>query len=189
MRNIFGFVIFLMLGCTQQHNKVAEWSYYNGKENILTDFDKYNATVLTFLSPECPLSENYSKTLNDLSGTFTKENVRFINVFPGTTYSKVKIDSFIQFYEVKQPFIVDEKWNLTEQLNATITPECFVVNKEGEIIYSGAIDNWAVDLGQKRQVITEFYLRDVLYAVLSGSKIPFNKTTAVGCYIEKQHHH
>ncbi|MBP8250143.1 MAG: hypothetical protein KAX72_08570, partial [Chitinophagales bacterium] len=85
--------------------------------------------------------------------------------------------------------IFDEQSSLVNQLQASITPESFIVDNKGKVVYSGAIDNWAVDLGQKRQVITEFYVRDVLYALLSGSKIPYHKTTAVGCYIEMQHQH
>jgi hypothetical protein len=52
------------------------------------------------------------------------------------------------------------------------------------VVYSGAIDNWAVDLGQKRQVITEFYVRDVLQALIHQQTIPYAKTQAIGCFLE-----
>lgn len=60
----------------------------------------------------------------------------------------------------------------------------FIFNTHGKLVYQGAIDNWAVDLGQKRQVITAFYVRDVLQAMIDDAPIPYTKTTAVGCFIE-----
>lgn len=64
---------------------------------------------------------------------------------------------------------------LAKYLKATTTPEVFVLNNKGEVVYSGAIDNWAIDLGEKRQVITEFYLKDALNALLQNKKIAVKK--------------
>ncbi|MBK8343811.1 MAG: redoxin domain-containing protein [Bacteroidetes bacterium] len=185
MRNFFLIAVVLFFSCTN-NQQTGNWKYYDGAEKEITEFDQYNATVITFLSPQCPLSENYTRTLNELENTFKIENVRFINVFPGKYYSRNTIDSFITNYNVTQSVLFDENFDLTNQLDAGITPESFIINKHGAVVYKGAIDNWAVDLGQKRQVITEFYVRDVLYALLNGSKLPYHKTTAVGCFIEKK---
>ena len=185
MRNIVLLFTILIFSC-KPNKPVNEqnWMYVDGTEKTISDFEKYTATVITFLSPECPLSENYTKTLNDLEMAFKGNHVRFLHVFSGTYYSRDTIQQFIKTYQVKQEFVIDEKYHLAKQLNATITPESFVVNASGDVVYSGAIDNWAVDLGQKRQVITEFYVRDVLRALIHQQTIPYAKTQAIGCFLE-----
>lgn len=163
----------------------------NDTEHQLSNFDLYAATVVTFLGPECPLSENYTKTINDLDSVFSEKGVHFVNIFPGTFYSKQAIDSFINTFAVRQNCLQDEDYALVKRLHATITPETFIFDTNGKLVYSGAIDNWATDLGQKRQVITEFYVHDVLDAMLNGKPLPYTKTTAVGCFIETKsgNHH
>lgn len=147
------------------------------------------ATVITFLGPECPLSENYTKTLNDLQTQFSAQHVRFIDVFPGTFYDEKAIDSFIQRYAVQQEIYLDKDQSFVKRLQASITPETFIFDEHGKLVYSGAIDNWAVDLGVKRQVITEFYVRDVVQALIQKAPVPYTKSQAVGCFIEHTAHH
>jgi len=188
MRNILFLICSLLFACDgdiqQNELPINKYAYFDGNEKEIVDFDKYNATVLTYLSPECPLSENYTKTINDLEQTFQHNNIRFINVFAGKYYSRAAIDSFKIAYALTQSEIYDETFILAQTLNASVTPEVFVINAKGELVYAGAIDNWAVDLGQKRQVITAFYLNDVLGAIVNNTPIPYSKTTAVGCFIE-----
>ncbi len=188
MRNFLFIICSLLFACNGnvEQNKllVAKYAYNDGSEKELIDFDKYTATVLTFLAPECPLSENYTKTINDLEQFNSNNNIRFINVFAGKYHSRAAIDSFKIVYGLTQNDIYDETFLLAQTLNATVTPEVFVINNKGELVYSGAIDNWAVDLGQKRQVITEFYLKDVLAAIVNHTAIPYSTTTAIGCFIE-----
>jgi hypothetical protein len=61
-----------------------------------------------------------------------------------------------------------------------------VVDSHGKTLYRGAIDNWAVDLGQSRPVITENYLSDVLHSIAQGRDVPVRETKAVGCFIERK---
>lgn len=186
MRYFIGIYLAVCLfSCTSPDKHDA----HNADETkVLNDFTSYAATVVTFLGPECPLSENYTKTLNNLQKQFEPNKVRFVDVFSGTYYSEHAIDSFITLFDVQQPKYLDKDQTLTKKLQATITPECFIFDSNGKVVYSGAIDNWAVDLGQKRQVITEFYARDVLQALIEKKSIPYSKTQAVGCFIEQSEH-
>ena len=173
-------------GCRSPLEKISSITltdFFN-KEIYLAEISAHKATVIAFLSPECPLRENYTKTLNYIQLEFEEKDVDFINMFPGTLYSGEEIQTFIQTYQLKQNNLPDKKLMLAKYLKATTTPEVFVLNNKGEVVYSGAIDNWAIDLGEKRQVITEFYLKDALNALLQNKKIAVKKTTAVGCFIE-----
>src|SRR5437870_1959978 len=76
-------------------------------------------------------------------------------------------------------------FRLTDFLGAGTTPEAVVVDGSGHTVYSGAIDNRAADLGQRRIVITEHYLADALDSVVKGQPVKVKKTNAVGCFIER----
>ena len=185
-RILFFLTCIFFFGCKSPLEKISSiplTDSYN-KETTLSEIPDHLATVITFLSPECPLSENYTKTLNEIKQEFEAQDIDFVNIFPGSYYSPEKIKAFIQAYNLKQTNLLDQNSLLVQHLRATITPEVFVLNKNGEVVYSGAIDNWAIDLGEKRQVITEFYLKDALYALLQNKKITITKTKAVGCFIE-----
>ncbi|MFN0274854.1 MAG: hypothetical protein ACKVPJ_03850 [Chitinophagales bacterium] len=142
------------------------------------------ATVFVFLSPECPLSEAYTKTISNLFVSYKDSSVQFVSVFAGKLYSKEQILSFRRRFDLPGQCIEDETMELVKLLEATVTPEAFLISNKSEIIYSGAIDNWAVDLGTKRQNITEKYLENAIAALLKGESPQRKKTQAVGCFIE-----
>jgi hypothetical protein len=77
-------------------------------------------------------------------------------------------------------------FTLANFFGATKTPEAFAVTPAVKIFYKGAIDNWAPGLGEHRQVITEYYLRDALNAFLEGKDVKIRQTEAVGCFIERK---
>ncbi len=173
-------------GCRTPEKQLSSIALQNisGAPDGIKGMDAYTATVIIFLSPECPLSENYTKTLNDIQQQFSEKNMQFYAVFPGHLFGAEKIMHFITTYGVQQKILLDPANDLTRFLQATTTPEVFVLNTDSKVIYSGAIDNWAVDLGQKREVITAFYLIDALQAVLKNETPVVQKTKAVGCFIE-----
>lgn len=143
------------------------------------------AAVFVFLAPDCPLSQNYTLTLNNLQAQFDEASVGFYGVIAGVHYSKEEVDKFVEIYKVRFPVLLDPDMQLADFFGATATPEAFAVNARGDVIYRGAIDNWAVDLGQHRSVITGHYLMDALNSFIRSGDVPTKETRAVGCFIER----
>ena len=86
-----------------------------------------------------------------------------------------------RIFLVHSPKIVSFK--LTKFLNASVAPECFVLNKLNKIIYSGRIDDQYFSPGRKRQVITSRDLDAAISNLVLG-KIQLTQTTkAIGCII------
>lgn len=92
--------------------------------------------------------------------------------------------------EYKIPDIIklvdDKSHQMTVKLNASITPEVFLLSVTGEVLYSGAIDNWFFELGRYRPEITENYLIDAITATLNQKAPTVTKTTAIGCFIQNK---
>ena len=57
-------------------------------------------------------------------------------------------------------------------------------DKNLDLKYRGAIDNWFYELGGYRQDVTEDYLIDGIDAILAGSDPKKPSTLAVGCLIQ-----
>ena len=142
--------------------------------------DKQGA-VFVFLAPDCPLSQNYAPTLNELRAHFLSRGIEFYAVFAG----KALADDFISTYKITLPTVMDSNFRLVDFFGATKTPEAFVLDAQGNLMYQGAIDNRAPELGQQRAVITEHYLADALNSILQHQKPRLKQTPSVGCFIER----
>lgn len=141
-------------------------------------------TVILFLSPECPLCLNYTLNLRNLREDFSSEKVQFVGVFSGKWFSAEEVRGFRTRYALAFPMLFDDHLALAKQLDATVTPEVFLLDSTGRVLYSGAIDNWVTDLGKKKLEVTEDYLSDAITSALEGEKVKVKKTRAVGCLIE-----
>jgi peroxiredoxin len=140
--------------------------------------------VLLFLSPHCPLCRSYALPLNELHAFADSLGYAMAGVLSGTWIADSATHSFAERYHIAYPLLSDTAAVLAGAYGATITPEALVIDTRGRMVYRGAIDNWAISLGQKRQVITERHLRNALLAHHSGIPVQPKTTPAVGCFIE-----
>jgi peroxiredoxin len=143
------------------------------------------ASVFVFLAPDCPQSQSYTLTLNELNEMFRDVGVDFYGVVTGNKYDRKEIDGFVSQYQVRLPILLDPEAALARFFDATVTPEAFVATPDGTPAYRGAIDNGAPELGQHRTVITEHYLLDALNSFLKTGTVPVSSTKAIGCFIER----
>ena len=144
--------------------------------------DAQRISVVVFLSPECPLSQNYTSVLNKLAGTYDGK-VSIEGVIPDSSYSVADIEKFRKEYHIVFDLSRDPGLRRVHGLKATTTPQAFLLDEEGHVVYEGLIDNWAVSLGVQRTVITEHYLTDAIEASLHHSAVAVRKTQPVGCLI------
>ncbi len=143
-----------------------------------------DAVILMFLSPECPLCKNYASTLREIASAARKHNITIVAAVSGTFYDEPSIVRYLEHFCLDMPVLKDPEFKLSKYYKATTTPEACLINKDGELMYRGAIDNWAISLGQKRQVITDHYLIDAIAAFAEGRPINPKTTKPVGCFIQ-----
>lgn len=142
------------------------------------------ATVFIFFSPECPLCQSYTPTINKLIDSYSDKGVAFVGVVSSSQFTVAQINQYTQIYHAKLTFVLDNSLAIANIFGATITPEVFLLNKKQQVIYSGRIDNWAYEVSKKRTLITVHNLNDAIVATLAQKPILVPKTKAVGCFIE-----
>ena len=139
-------------------------------------------SVFIFLSPECPLCQNYSSVIRRLREKFHAQ-VNFYGIFPGTAYTRADIKSFEEKYQTAVPMYLDSKFRFTSYVQATVTPQVILLAKDGRMLYSGAIDDWMAAPGKKRVKANTHYLEDALEQVLVSRQVTLKRTKAIGCKI------
>ncbi len=185
---IFLFVSGFLISCSTEAPLDQKYDVVGNKDNSETSpteiMEGRAATAVFYLSPECPLCRNYTVTIKHLQEQFKDQNIGFFGVVSGDFYSKSQVKSYLLKYDMDLDVLMDPDFLLAERYGAEITPEVHLLDREGRAVYRGAIDNWAISLGQKRQKVSEHYLADAINAQLAGKPIDPDKTEAVGCYIE-----
>lgn len=180
---IFRLLLFLCLilffqGCTKRiyHLRVIELKSHNEVE--LKKYLNQDLNVLVFLGTECPICIKYTRTLTELTKKYPE--VAWMGVF-NRWEDSLAVKNFSKEYSLPMNVILDPRHDLIRYLDATVTPEVFLLNKKAQILYRGAIDNWFFDIGKRRTVITEHYLNDALMAVQAGKPVTVKSTKPVGC--------
>lgn len=155
----------------------------SGDLKSLKDLSAENGLLLFFMDPDCPVTQKYGATIRELHQTCEEEGVAIAAVYPVVNADPEIIREFAEDYQFPFTHLLDPKLEFTKAIGASITPEVFLLDTAGNVLYQGAIDNWFYELGRYRRVITEYYLKDALEAHLAGKPVPTEKTKAVGCMI------
>lgn len=150
--------------------------HLDGTRTTLSAFPQKLVAVV-FLSPECPLCQNYTRTLNQLKGAAV------VGIVPGRSYTREDLAHFRDKYQVLFPLLTDIPNALGNYFKATTTPEVWLLDASRRVIYHGAIDNWAISLGKTRSHVTAHYLADAIHAYEAGKSVSVPETTPVGCFI------
>jgi peroxiredoxin len=140
--------------------------------------------LFVLLSPECPLCKNYSLVLNRLHRDFD-DDMEVYGIVPGSAYSGAELQQFAADYKIKFPLLIDKEKVLSGYLKATVTPEVFLINTTGQIVYNGAIDDWVKELGKKTLQPQQHYLEKAITQYLAGAPVQLAHTIAKGCLINE----
>jgi thioredoxin-related protein len=77
------------------------------------------------------------------------------------------------------PYVVDDTSDIARAFGARRTPEAFLFDAKGVLIYHGGIDDNAYDA----DAATNHYLKDAIDALLTGHEVKIKETKSQGCGI------
>ncbi len=155
-------------------------------DGTATRFDSVKgkaATVVVFVSFDCPVSTSYLADLNDLAKTRGEKGAAVVLVCP-TDDARETVAKAATGFKLNIPVLLDAKKEFAAGLKANITPEAFVLDGEGMVRYRGRIDNAYSARLKRNPMITSFDLRDAVDAVLAGKAVAVAETKPIGCAID-----
>jgi hypothetical protein len=142
------------------------------------------ATILFFLSTECPISRFYATEIQAICRRFAIGGAHCRLVYEDLPLTGSAVREHLKEFGYQGiPAIVDGSGDIARLTGASVTPEAVVIDRGSTIRYRGRIDNFYADLGKGRRQATIHDLTDALEAVLAGRDVLNPETAAVGCYI------
>ena len=153
---------------------------YNGVKHSLTDYGKSKAIVLMFIATQCPVSNAYNARMVDLYNDYSKRGISFVAINSNKQESVEEIKDHAKEHGFQFPVLKD--WNnvIADRLQASVTPEIYILNSNYEILYHGRIDD-----SQRESQVKSRDLRVALDNILAGKAITVTTTKAFGCTIKR----
>ena len=151
------------------------------KEHSLKDLSRdKKATVLMFISTQCPVSNAYNERVVALHNDYKDQGIQFIGINSNRNESVEEIVEHNKTNKFSFLVLKDLKNEIADKFVAKRTPEVYLLGDKRILRYRGAIDN-----SQKNP--ETHYLRETLALVVAGKEIPENlkKTKAFGCTIKR----
>ena len=165
--------------------KNVEMKNVDGREVSIGDVAGEKGTLVIFQCNACPWVKAWEDRIADLGNTYRKRGVGVIavnsndpSVVAEDGYEQMKTRARQHGFEF--PYVVDEGSKLARAFGAERTPEAFLFDANGKLVYHGTIDDNAHDA----EKADEHYLRDALAALTAGHDIQVKTTKALGCSIK-----
>ncbi|MGE5085807.1 MAG: redoxin family protein [Bacillota bacterium] len=151
----------------------------NGKDLQIKTADAKKGTVLVFLSAKCPCSASHEGLLNDLTTKYP--DFVFVGIHSNSDEDAEMTRLHFSSAALKFPLIQDRKNKWANELGALKTPHAFVLNKNGEVVYSGGVTDSHTGPSAKNQL-----LNDVLEDLNAGKAPRIKEGRALGCFIQRE---
>ena len=142
-------------------------------------------SLVVFTCNGCPYAKALEDRIVELGNTYSKKNIGVL-LINSNNPSRSDGDTFeltqARAKERKMQFAygVDPQSAVAKAYGATKTPEAFLFDKDGKLVYHGTIDDNHEEPGK----VTKRYLKDALEAVSSGKAPPVTETKSMGCGIK-----
>lgn len=142
--------------------------------------------VLTFVTPDCPVSNRYAPELARIAAATSGEQVSWWLVYPDPDVDAAQIETHRREYALPGTPLRDPAHVLVARAQAKVTPEVGVFRRAADgaaLVYHGRIDDRVPEFGRARPEPTKRELVDALAAVTKGGEVAVASAVAVGCPI------
>lgn len=158
----------------------------NGMVHSLEQNDTQRVRAFVFVSTECPVSNGYIQTLNELHARITPPGmaVEFFGVVSDPTVTRGQAAKHFAEFKAEFPVLFDASGLLAQVLKPSHVPEAFVLDRDGRLVYRGAIDNAWEAIGRRRPKAEKEFLADAISAASRDKPVALSETTPVGCLFE-----
>ena len=162
--------------------KIAAFSLpdTDGKTVEVGDWDKSKATVIMFVATQCPVSNAYNERMAKLANDYSAKGVKFVGVNSNKQENVAEIAEHSRENGFTFAVLKDKNNVIADKFAAKVTPEVYVVNPKGDLVYHGQIDN-----SQNESKVKTRPLAMALDALLAGEPVAQSEANAFGCSIKR----
>jgi peroxiredoxin len=152
----------------------------NGKKVSLSDYTG-KVVVLEWTNPECPVVQRHykAKTMTTLQDKYSKQDVIWLAVNSTSSATNSVNLNWAGEQSISYPILNDAGGVTGHAYGAKSTPDMYVIDKDGKLVYSGAIDD--DKQGDKADKVN--YVSKALDEVLAGKPVTISETASYGCAV------
>ena len=154
------------------------------KKHSLADYKDYQAKLIIFMCNHCPYVQAKVDAMNEIYQKF-KGKIAMIGInsndaikYPDDSFDSMK--TFAKEKSIGFTYLVDETQEIAKKYGAVCTPDPFLFDKDGRLVFHGRIDN-ALKPDDKP---TEKTMIQNIEKVISGNKIEKDFDPSMGCSIK-----
>ena len=157
-----------------------------GKKVSLNDIKKEKGLLVIFSCNTCPYVRLTEERIKEYTDLCLDNNIGSVLVNSNEA-QRSEDDSFeamVKYYNAQKLrccYTVDEKSQLANAFGAGRTPQCFLFDSKGQLIYKGAIDDNVKDAA----AVKAPYLKDAITALLNNETPKTQETKSIGCTIKR----
>lgn len=157
----------------------------SGSKISIADIQGEKGTLVIFACNSCPWVKAWLDRIVEIGNTYSHKGIGVIMINSNDPQMNDE-DSFEVMKRrasekgMKFPYVVDETSEVARAFGATRTPEAFLFDASGKLVYHGAID----DNAREPEAVSKTYLKDALNALLKNQDIQLKEAKAIGCTIK-----
>ena len=175
----------LPIGAEMPKADVRMKDVVSGQEVSLKEAGKKNGLLVMFSCNTCPYVVRNQQRTRDVAAFAQKNDIGIILINSNAAQrtgddSHEAMKQYAKAQGYNWHYAADDKNELADAFGATRTPENFLFNKEGKLVYHGAIDDNPSESDVKRK-----HLLTAMEEMLSGKEVSLTKTRSVGCGIKR----
>ena len=162
----------------------------SGKEHDLSEL-KGKYVVLEWVNFGCPFVRKHygSENMQKLQKEFVDKGVVWLSICSsapgkqGNETPEAAKEGLAKFGSDASAYLVDQDGKVGKLYNARTTPQMFVVNPEGVLIYAGAIDDKPT-LKPETVAVAKNFVKAALNEATSGKPVSVPSTKPYGCSVK-----
>lgn len=157
----------------------------DGRDLTIASVARPKGTLVLFTCNHCPWVRAWEDRLVRIASDARKRGIGVIaiNSNDPTDYAEdsyAKMVTRAKEHGYGFPYVVDATSEVAVAFGATHTPEAFLFDSHGRLVYHGAVD----DNARQPEQVKATWLADAVVATSSGKPVPLAETKALGCSIK-----
>ncbi len=158
---------------------------FDGRAFALPDL-KGKIVVLEWINLECPFSMYHHKTkttMADLAKKYRDKNVVWLAI-NSTNHTTTEANAeFAKKQNLPYPILDDRAGRVGRLYGARTTPNMFIIDEKGRIVYDGAIDSAPMGQVQPGSGVVN-YVDEALSELTAGRAVSTSSTPPYGCSVK-----
>src|SRR5262245_11737426 len=157
----------------------------DGKAVTLASVAGKKGTIVVFTCNHCPWAKMWQTRVTEIGNAAGKAGLGMVAInandpaeYPEDDMNGMKARA--KQLGMKFPYVVDPRSDVARAFGASRTPEAFVFDAEGKLVYHGTID----DNPQDASGVKDAWLKLAVKEVSTGKPVTTAETKAMGCSIK-----